>query len=127
MRTLKKGSSGPDVKAMQEILNSCGFPCGTADGIFGANTEKAVRAFQAANGLTADGIAGEQTLTTLAIVKATVQGDPVDVEEKHEGDGYTEHAEAVSIPADSMIITRDEYRTLKAAIVAAYAVIKKYE
>lgn len=36
------------------------------DGIFGANTEKAVKAFQAAHNLTADGIVGTQTKAALS-------------------------------------------------------------
>ena len=38
---------------------------GTADGIFGNGTAEAVKKFQAANGLTADGICGEQTYKIL--------------------------------------------------------------
>ena len=63
--TLKKGSRGDEVRRLQETLNAMGYDCGTADGIFGAKTEAAVRAFQAENGLTADGIAGKNTLTLL--------------------------------------------------------------
>ena len=65
-RMLKKGSSGSDVRDMQIMLNSLGYDCGTADGIFGAKTVSAVKAFQSAEGLTVDGIAGVNTLTLLA-------------------------------------------------------------
>ena len=41
-------------------------PYGTADGIFGNKTVEAVKAFQSAEGLTVDGIAGQQTLDILA-------------------------------------------------------------
>lgn len=54
-KTIKKGSSGSDVKALQKAL---GIP---ADGIFGKATEKAVKAYQKKNGLTADGIVGADT------------------------------------------------------------------
>ena len=50
---------------LQTALNALGYACGAADGIFGAATEKAVRAFQAANGLTVDGIAGKATQEAL--------------------------------------------------------------
>lgn len=63
--TLRKGSRGDDVKKLQETLNALGYDCGTADGIFGAKTEIAVRSFQQANGLAADGIAGKNTLALL--------------------------------------------------------------
>ena len=50
---------------MQQILNDLGYAAGTADGIFGAKTESAVRAFQADNGLTADGLVGRRTKEVL--------------------------------------------------------------
>ena len=52
---LKKGSSGEDVKKLQQKLGL------GADGIFGGGTEQAVKNFQTKNGLTPDGIVGEQT------------------------------------------------------------------
>ena len=55
--TLRRGSSGEKVKALQEALNAAGFNCGTVDGSFGGMTEAAVAAFEKANGLTPDGIA----------------------------------------------------------------------
>lgn len=66
-RVLKKGDAGADVKDLQSDLISLGFDCGSygADGEFGSATLAAVKAFQTANGLTADGIAGEKTLKKL--------------------------------------------------------------
>lgn len=57
--TLKMGSKGDDVKAMQTALGT------DADGVFGLGTKRAVKEFQTANGLTADGIAGPATLSKL--------------------------------------------------------------
>ena len=57
---LKRGSSGPEVKILQEQLNKIGVNC-DADGIYGPNTEKAVKTFQTASGIDADGIVGEHT------------------------------------------------------------------
>lgn len=74
-RMLKKGSQGADVRDMQIMLNSLGYDCGTADGIFGNKTVEAVKAFQNAEGLTVDGIAGTQTLETLA-ARAAVTPTP---------------------------------------------------
>ncbi len=62
--TLRNGSSGNDVKAAQYLLRSHGHSL-TVDGEFGAGTEQAVRSFQSANGLTADGIVGAQTFAKL--------------------------------------------------------------
>ena len=52
---LKVGSKGEDVKKLQEKLGTA------ADGDFGPGTEKLVKEWQAANGLTADGLVGDGT------------------------------------------------------------------
>lgn len=66
MRTLKYGMNGEDVRQLQEMLNALGYICGKPDGVFGGATQKAVRAFQNAEGIKADAIAGPQTLALLA-------------------------------------------------------------
>ncbi|MBQ4579878.1 MAG: peptidoglycan-binding protein [Clostridia bacterium] len=63
--TLKVGSTGDDVRKMQNRLKELGYLKGSADGDFGAATETAVKAFQAQNGLTVDGKAGTATLNKL--------------------------------------------------------------
>lgn len=55
---LTKGSSGDEVTALQNTLSKLGFDVGEADGIFGAKTEAAVKAFQESRDLPADGIYG---------------------------------------------------------------------
>lgn len=65
MAIYQKGSMGAVVSNIQTYLNKLGFPC-VADGEFGANTDRAVKAFQEANGLTADGIVGPKTVSILA-------------------------------------------------------------
>nr|WP_223260313.1 peptidoglycan-binding domain-containing protein [Priestia megaterium] len=45
-QTLKKGSKGSNVQALQKKLTSLGYDTKGTDGIFGANTEAAVRKFQ---------------------------------------------------------------------------------
>lgn len=64
-RMLKNGSRGDDVKELQRLLTEAGFPCGAADGIFGATTRKAVIEYQNSKGLVADGIVGEKTWKAL--------------------------------------------------------------
>lgn len=67
--TLKKGSTGTDVLRMQRMLSANGFMDvnnqGNFDGQFGSGTEGALKKFQSAKGLTADGICGQQTWTRL--------------------------------------------------------------
>lgn len=62
---LKTGSKGQSVVELQERLIELDYLEGTADGDFGNGTKKAVIAFQKNNDLSADGVAGEQTLTIL--------------------------------------------------------------
>lgn len=64
-RTLKKGSTGADVKKLQQALIDLGYLSDTADGTFGAKTQDAVTLFQAVNGLDADGLAGVKTQALL--------------------------------------------------------------
>ncbi len=66
-RNLKRGMSGSDVRALQADLIALGYSCGVygADGEFGRATESALKAFQADNGLTVDGIAGPNTFNML--------------------------------------------------------------
>ena len=55
---LRRGSSGHEVRRLQELLVQAGFPLGPVDGRFGAATEAALVAFQRANELLADGVCG---------------------------------------------------------------------
>ena len=63
--SLKRGSTGADVKRMQQQLKTLGYYTGSVDGDFGEATENAVKAFQSRNGLTPDGKAGKYTLEKL--------------------------------------------------------------
>jgi peptidoglycan hydrolase-like protein with peptidoglycan-binding domain len=67
-----RGSTGPDVKVLQHLLNNAGQSV-TADGDFGAGTEAAVRAFQSANATTADGVVG--MLTWSKLIRQVRRGD----------------------------------------------------
>ena len=62
-RTLKKGSKGTDVKALQEFLLQLGYslPRYGSDGDFGGETETAIKRFQARAGLAQDGVYGGDT------------------------------------------------------------------
>jgi peptidoglycan hydrolase-like protein with peptidoglycan-binding domain len=77
-RMLQKGNRGWDVAALQFRLLKHGFPPGGVDGVFGAGTQNAVINFQSANDLTADGVAGPQTIAALR-GRSTSSGVPTTV------------------------------------------------
>jgi len=65
-KSLQRGfTDSEEVRKLQKRLKELGWYSGSADGDFGPATEAAVKAFQRANGLTADGKAGQQTLNRL--------------------------------------------------------------
>lgn len=70
--SLKRGSTGRNVKEVQNKLISLGYSCGKfgADGDFGASTESAVRKFQLDMGLSVDGVVGKNTLAVLNNAKS---------------------------------------------------------
>ena len=61
MRLLRMGSTGPGVELLQLALNRTGDGTLETDGIFGPLTEAALRRFQSARGISADGVAGRET------------------------------------------------------------------
>jgi Putative peptidoglycan binding domain len=63
--TIRFGSKGPFVVDAQQKLSAKGVDPGPVDGDFGSRTRQAVVAFQAASGLLADGIVGNQTWAAL--------------------------------------------------------------
>ncbi len=64
--SLKQGDISDAVKSMQQRLIDLGYLSGKADGKFGVQTYTALLAFQKANSLTIDGIAGTKTLDKLS-------------------------------------------------------------
>lgn len=62
---LRNGSQGASVRVLQRLLTAKGYSTQGVDGDFGDNTEKALRQYQAAANLTADGICGKDTWTEL--------------------------------------------------------------
>lgn len=61
------GSRGEEVRKIQQKLKNWGYYSGGVDGIYGTQTQNAVKSFQRKNGLTADGIAGKDTLNAMGI------------------------------------------------------------
>lgn len=73
------GSKGDEVVKIQTKLKEQGYYTGKVDGIFGNGTRSALIEYQKANNLAADGIAGDKTLSSLDIAKASTssQSDQV--------------------------------------------------
>lgn len=110
--TLRRGSQGDEVADLQTILNARYGADLDVDGNFGKATEAAVKAFQKANGLTADGVVGAKTWKALGVSGNTNQ--PAD-----NGNNEIKPSEPpVSEP--DIILTAD----IKTAIRAAYASAK---
>ena len=65
MAILKQGSTGEEVREIQERLQIEGFYTGPIDGDFGPGTDEAVKAFQRAAGLAVDGQVGDNTWARL--------------------------------------------------------------
>ena len=75
----QKGDKGDGVAALQKALTAAGFKPGTADGVFGNKTKKAVQAFQKKNKLKQDGIAWPGVLKMLGVQAAAEKPSPEDV------------------------------------------------
>lgn len=72
------GNRGEDVKAIQYLLRHRGYTSVPADGVFGSSTDSAVKSFQSARGLGADGIVGANTWNALVVtVQQGSTGDAV--------------------------------------------------
>lgn len=77
--TLSKGSTGPDVKQLQRRLNAFGYKL-EEDGDFGPATERAVKRFQQACAIEADGICGPKTFAALEAAEAKLNAAATDRE-----------------------------------------------
>ena len=67
----KNGSRGEEVRKIQTKLKNWGYYNGSVDGVYGWQTESAVRSFQKKNGLTVDGVAGTKTLNARGIYSSS--------------------------------------------------------
>lgn len=119
MPTLRRGNQGEAVEELQALLNAkFGFSL-EIDGNFGSATETAVKEFQKKNGLTADGIVGKKTWAALGVngINAPDNLNPP------EDNGNNEAAEK----PPTICIPYADWLEIKAAISAAYHIVKKYE
>jgi peptidoglycan hydrolase-like protein with peptidoglycan-binding domain len=103
------------VADLQTILNARYGADLEVDGNFGKATEAAVKAFQKAHGLTADGIVGAKTWKAMGVLP-----------------GEQNIAPAIPAPEPdnqppTICIPFADWLEIKAAIAAAYHIVKKYE
>lgn len=73
--TYRQGSTGSTVTKIQERLRAAGYYTYAVDGIYGSRTTAAVKKYQKANGITADGVCGPQTLAVMGISTAAPSAD----------------------------------------------------
>ncbi len=69
LRRLAKGDTGGDVLLIQNRLSAAGYFSGTCNGRFGPATESALKAFERANGLQADGVVGNREYELLGLLE----------------------------------------------------------
>lgn len=113
--TLRRGSNCDEVADLQMLLNSKFGYYLEVDGNFGKATEAAVKDFQKKHGLTADGVVGKKTWAALG-VSPEIVNPPAD-------NGNNEVAEQ----PPTICIPYADWLEIKAAISAAYHIVKKYE
>ena len=111
--SLQQGFKGSDeVRALQKRLKELGYYSGSADGDFGPATEKAVRAFQKANGLSVDGKAGAKTLEKLNSKSAVSAKQANATATPKPGAKATAKATATPRPTATPNLSRDYYLTI---------------
>ena len=80
------GERGAQVRQVQQKLKQWGYFDGAVDGIFGQATYDAVVRFQRKNGLTPDGVAGEQTLAAMGIADTAAVSASAPASSSYSGD-----------------------------------------
>ena len=116
--TLKQGDKSDAVKSLQTRLIELGYLTGKADGVYGKQTFEAVTAFQQANKLSADGVAGSKTLTKLNSGSAVAKN----------GSAAEATAAPTKVPAASTVTAQPKASQVKYAnwYTTVKAMAKKY-
>ena len=110
--TLRNGMRGEEVAEVQRALITLGYLKGTADGVFGNNTENAVRKFQRKNKLTADGLVGART-KELLLSKASGASSGNSSGGAGSSSGASGSSESPTASASSSSLFSGNYSTIK--------------
>ncbi|MBO5851982.1 MAG: spore cortex-lytic enzyme [Clostridia bacterium] len=87
---INASSNSSDIKLVQKKLKNWGYYKGSVDGIYGSKTKQAVILFQKRNGLVADGIVGNKTLSAMGISQSMLSGTTSSKPNQSSGvNGYT--------------------------------------
>ena len=122
--TLRRGDSGDAVRQMQTLLILLDYlPAiktngeSNADGIFGAKTEEAVRAFQRDQGLGSDGVCGPATWS--ALIRET----------SHDEDALPDEPAPEPEPdtGETTTLSKADWNAVRAATAIMHQIVKKYE
>lgn len=120
--TVRKGNRGEYVLLLQKALNNAGIAIET-DGKFGSNTQKAVKAFQQAHGLGADGICGPKTWAALTpyLPEREIDPEPSPAPEPDPDEGSEEMDDIV----ERMDKAREELASLQKLLLNAMTNLDK--
>lgn len=103
--TLKNGSKGDDVEAVQKRLKELGYLSGNADGSYGNKTASAVNKFQSAAGLTTTGNVDKATYDALMSSSAPAAPKPKNTSNEYEKLDY----KAVARNPDDYLLTKIKF------------------
>ena len=122
-RTLRYGNSGEDVAYVQRRLIELGYLAGMADGQFGTDTLAAVKAFQRANDLTVDGVAGTKTYGVLlsdAAIRAEATPTPTPSPTPEQQEPEDDSTDANGIPKRNLTQgdSGEDVRSVQARLIA---------
>ena len=118
--TLRRGSEGEAVEELQFLLNSKYGADLDIDGKFGAKTESAVKAFQKAHGLTADGVVGPKTRKALGLEYTDALDAPPWTQQEPDEPGEPEEPE----DEDTVTLPRMKLLEMQAALSDCLGIIK---
>lgn len=122
MPVLTKGSSGTEVRNLQQRLKELGFDPNGVDGKFGPGTQAAVIAFQKANGLQADGKVGPKTLAALNLNGAGGGAAVTTVDEVTTNAADTNGSDSPA--GTAALLTEDDYKQAAEILKCDVAAIK---